>query len=219
MTVEIYGMDLSAPCRILYMTCEALGLEYTKHEVDLFKGENKTPEYLKMNPQHTVPTLKDGDFCMNESRPAAAYIIAKHGKDDKLYPKDVATRAVVDQRLYFDMGTFYKAIGDIMYPQMFGGETPGQDKYDKLKEVMGWVNDMVKPTGYAAGTDCMTLADICFVATVSTALATEHFDFSPYPEVLAWFEKVKGEIPNYEKANGEGCAKFGGIFKEKTKKE
>ena len=67
-----------------------------------------------MNPQHTVPTLKDGDFCMNESRPAAAYIIAKHGKDDKLYPKDVATRAVVDQRLYFDLGTFYKAIGDIM---------------------------------------------------------------------------------------------------------
>ena len=41
-------MDLSAPCRILYMTCEALGLEYTKHEVDLFKGENKTPEYLKV---------------------------------------------------------------------------------------------------------------------------------------------------------------------------
>ena len=48
MTIEIYGMDLSAPCRILYMTCEALGLEYTKHEVDLFKGENKTPEYLKV---------------------------------------------------------------------------------------------------------------------------------------------------------------------------
>ena len=92
-----------------------------------------------MNPQHTVPTLKDGDFCMNESRAAATYLIrylifavclffliyhpsadyllilfSKYGKDDKLYPKDVATRAVVDQRLYFDMGTFYKAVGDVM---------------------------------------------------------------------------------------------------------
>ena len=65
-----------------------------------------------MNPQHTIPTMKDGDFCLNESRPIATYLISKYGKDDKLYPKDVTTRAVVDQRLYFDMGVFYKAFGD-----------------------------------------------------------------------------------------------------------
>ncbi len=65
-----------------------------------------------MNPQHNIPTLKDGDFVMNESRAAAAYLVAKYGKDDSLYPKDVKVRAVIDQRLYFDMGTFYKAFGD-----------------------------------------------------------------------------------------------------------
>ena len=65
-----------------------------------------------MNPQHTIPTMKDGDFCMNESRPIATYLASKYGKDDKLYPKDVTTRAIVDQRLYFDMGVFYKAFGD-----------------------------------------------------------------------------------------------------------
>ena len=56
--------------------------------------------------------MKDGDFCLNESRPTAIYLISKYGKDDKLYPKDVTTRAIVDQRLYFDMGVFYKAFGD-----------------------------------------------------------------------------------------------------------
>jgi len=217
--VDIYGMPPSAPCRILYMTCNALGVEYNDIPVDLFNGGNKTPEYLKMNPQHTVPTLKDGDFCMNESRAAATYLISKYGKDDKLYPKYVATRAVVDQRLYFDMGTFYKAVGDVMYPQMFAKETPAQDKYDKLTEVMGWVTDMIKPTGYVAGTDHMTIADICFVATVSTGLATEHFDWSGYPEIMAWLEKMKGEIPDYEKANGAGVAAFSALFKKLTAKE
>ena len=114
----------------------------------------------------------------------------QYGKDDKLYPKDVATRALVDTRLYFDMGTFYKAVGDIMYPQMFAGsknsqtfcygfmpnfplsEIPSQADYDRVKEVLGWVTDMIKPTGYVAGTNHMTLADIAFVATISTALAT-----------------------------------------------
>ena len=50
---------------------------------------------------------------------------------------------------------------------MFGGEKVGDDKYEKVKEVMGWVSDMIKPTGYVAGTANMTIADICFVATIS----------------------------------------------------
>ena len=47
----------------------------------------------------------------------------------------------------------------------FGGPTPGQDKMDKFKEVMGWVEDFIKPTGYVAGTDHMTVADIAWLAT------------------------------------------------------
>ena len=48
MVVEIFGMALSAPCRILHMTCEVLDVEYKETTVDLFKGENKTPEFLKV---------------------------------------------------------------------------------------------------------------------------------------------------------------------------
>ncbi len=114
MAIEVHGMALSAPCRIVYMTCEVLGVEYNMVECDLMNGGNKTPEYLKMNPQHTIPTMKDGDFCLNESRVIATYLVNKYGKDDKLYPKETVARALVDQRLYFDMGVFYKAMGDIV---------------------------------------------------------------------------------------------------------
>ena len=59
-TVDIYGMGPSAPCRILYMTCTALGVEYNDIAVDLMNGENRTPEYLKVS---TIlnPLFK---FCM-----------------------------------------------------------------------------------------------------------------------------------------------------------
>jgi glutathione S-transferase len=46
--IEIYGMTASAPCRILTMTCEVLGLEYEFKVVNLQVGENRTPEYLKV---------------------------------------------------------------------------------------------------------------------------------------------------------------------------
>ena len=112
--ITIYGMRVSAPCRNLLMVSEILGLEYELKLVILKKEENKTPEYLKLNPHHTVPTLVDGDFVTSESRPAAAYLITKHGgeKRKQLYPEDPETRCLIDQRMYFDMGTLYKAFGD-----------------------------------------------------------------------------------------------------------
>ena len=63
----------------------------------------------------------------------------------------------------------------------------------------------------------LTLADICFVATFSTIAASEAFDLSSFnPELNDWFEKCKAAIPNYEKADGEGAAAFGGWYKSKA---
>jgi len=215
MSVELYGLDLSAPCRIVMMAAECVGVTYNFHKVDLMAGENKTPEFLAVNPQHSVPALVDGDLKLNESRAIAAYLVNKHGKDDSLYPKDADTRAIVDQRLYFDMGVFYKAFGEIVYPKIFGGPAPEQKHHDRLEEVLGWVNGYVAGGKFIAGTDQMTIADIACVATLSTLLATEAFDVSKYTDMNAWYEKCKGLIPNYEKANGEGAAKFGGFYKSK----
>ena len=94
------------------MACEALGIDYKYFLCDLQEGDNFKPEYLKINPQHTVPALNDNGFIVTESRPIATYLSDKYGKDDKLYPKDLGVRSTVDARLYFDIGTFYKAFGD-----------------------------------------------------------------------------------------------------------
>ena len=48
MPVEIYGIKVSAPCRILMMTCEALGLDYEFKLVNLAQGDQKKPDYLKV---------------------------------------------------------------------------------------------------------------------------------------------------------------------------
>jgi len=216
--VEVYGMQASAPCRIVEMTAEVLGIEYEFKVVDLMAGDNMKPEYLAMNPMHNIPTMKDGDFCLNESRAIAAYLVNKYGKDDSLYPKETVQRAIVDQRMYFDMGAFYKAFGDCVYPVMFGGPLPGEDKTNKLKEVLGWVNDWVKDGKFAAGGDKLTLADICLVATYSTIKASGILEnIGTFCNLDTWAAKVATLVPNYAKANQEGADSFGAFYAEKVK--
>eukprot|EP00095_Tigriopus_kingsejongensis_P001406 maker-scaffold229_size244821-snap-gene-1.17 protein:Tk01406 transcript:maker-scaffold229_size244821-snap-gene-1.17-mRNA-1 annotation:"glutathione s-transferase delta-epsilon 2" len=216
MPIELYGMDASAPFRIVYMTLEALDIPYEIKTVNLQEGDHMKPEYVKMNPQHNIPAIKDGNFVMNESRAIAMYLANAYGKDSSIYPTDNKVRAVVDQRLYFDGNVFYKSFGECVYPKMFENKESPQSAFDKMKEVLGWVNDMIKPTGYVAGTDKMTLADVAFLATHSSLVATGAIDVSEYPELAAWFEKMKGEIKNYEKANGKGAALFGSWYTVKV---
>lgn len=72
------------------------------------------PFRFQINPQHTIPTLVDNGLALWESRAIMVYLVEQYGKNDSLYPKDAKARAVVNQRLYFDMGTLY---------QRFAGES------------------------------------------------------------------------------------------------
>jgi len=58
---------------------------YTFKVLDLLKGEHKTEEYEKINPNKTVPTMVDGEIIINESRVIAAFLVNKYGPDSNLY--------------------------------------------------------------------------------------------------------------------------------------
>ena len=66
-----------------------------------------------------------------------------------------------------------QALGDLVYPVMFEtGDKPGQDKVDRLEEVLGWVEGFVAVDKFCAGTSQITIADIAFLATYSTLKVT-----------------------------------------------
>lgn len=66
MTIDFYYLPGSAPCRSVLLTAKALGLELNLKLVELMKGEHLKPEFVKMNPQHTIPTINDEGFCLWE---------------------------------------------------------------------------------------------------------------------------------------------------------
>ncbi|KAJ8954082.1 hypothetical protein NQ318_004387 [Aromia moschata] len=111
MVIKLYGVDPSIGVRSVLLTLKALGLEYELIEVNVLQGDQLKPEFLKLNPLHTVPTIEDDDFVLWESYAIIAYLVGKYGEDDALYPKDFRKRAIVDNRMYFACGVFIPKYG------------------------------------------------------------------------------------------------------------
>src|SRR5207249_3006322 len=86
------------------ITLEELGLPYDVHVVNLLAGEQKQPEYLRINPNGRIPTIVDreaGNFAVFESGAIMIYLAEKTGR---LLPAEPKARSLVIQWLMFQMG-------------------------------------------------------------------------------------------------------------------
>ncbi|WP_247257908.1 glutathione S-transferase family protein [Pseudomonas moorei] len=83
---------------------EELGLPYTVHSLSFDKKEQKSADFLKINPNGRIPAIVDrtnGDFTVFESGAILIYLAEMTGK---LLPTDPKGRSVVMQWLMFQMG-------------------------------------------------------------------------------------------------------------------
>merc|ERR1712080_433185 len=166
--MDLYYMPLSPPSRAVLLTAKALNISLNCRLTDVFAGETHTESFLKMNPCHTVPTLDDNGLCIIESRAIQTYLVQKYGNDSSLYPSDPKKRAVVTQRMMFDMGTLYLRFTKCVVPLVLGQTTVIEaDDISKLREALDWFDGFLYGNTWAAG-DTMTVADHSLVASVST---------------------------------------------------
>lgn len=86
------------------VTLEELEIPYQVHPINLSAGDQKTPEYLAMNPNGRIPVIVDREednFVVFESGAIMIYLAEKTGR---LLPSDKKQRSVVIQWLMFQMG-------------------------------------------------------------------------------------------------------------------
>jgi glutathione S-transferase len=62
-----------------YWMLEELGVPFSVRTVDIRKGEQKAPDYLKLNPAGKVPTLTDGPVVVSENPAIAIYLADRYG--------------------------------------------------------------------------------------------------------------------------------------------
>ncbi|XP_050325513.1 glutathione S-transferase 1-1-like [Bactrocera neohumeralis] len=199
--MDFYYIIESAPCRSILMLAQSLGVELNRKILSLKNGEHLTPEFLKINPQHTIPTLVDNGHSVWESRAILIYLAEAYGKDDSLYPKCPKKRAVVNQRLFFDLN-LYGCFGDYYYPVARDKQTPVPERLTKLEGQLEFLNTFLDGQTYAAN-DSLSLADFTLFASVSTFVVCG-IDVSKYPNIVSWLENLSKTLPGADE-NQKGC--------------
>jgi len=101
--IELYTSPTPNGYKVSIML-EETGMDYSVHRIDLGKGEQKSPEFLAMNPNGRIPVIVDhenDDFVVFESGAILIYLAEKCGQ---LLPREGKMRSQVLQWLMFQMG-------------------------------------------------------------------------------------------------------------------
>lgn len=222
--IVLYGFLMSPPVRAVLLTLKALDLPYEFKHVNTQAGEHQTEEFLKKNPQHTVPVLVDNDgSIISESHAICAYLVRKYGKDEKassLYPKGCMERALVDQRLYYEASVlFVISIKECIVPVARGElHEIAKEKIAQIHEAYTLLETFLAENRYFAGT-ALTIADFSLVSTVSSL----HYTFAPvdvaqWPKLSTWLTRIS-QLPYYEEANGTAVKEMGEFIRSKLPKQ
>lgn len=91
-----------APTRSIRVrwTLQELGVPFNAITVNLAAGDNRSPEFLKLNPAGKLPVLVDGDMVLTESVAIVLYLAEKY-RDRGLLPTDLRQRAELDRWVLF----------------------------------------------------------------------------------------------------------------------
>ncbi|MFP2928816.1 glutathione S-transferase family protein [Pyxidicoccus sp. 3LG] len=140
---------------------EELGLPYTVHAVDIGKGVQKQPDFLRINPNGRIPAIVDrdaGDFPVFESGAILLYLAEKTGK---LIPADVKGRSRVIQWLMFQMSGVGPMQGqaNVFFRYFPEKLQPAIDRYqNETRRLYTVLDTRLKESEYLAGD--YSIADI-----------------------------------------------------------
>jgi GST-like protein len=175
--------------RKISIVLEELALPYTTHPIDINKGEQFQPDFLKISPNNRIPAIVDRDTGMSlmESGAILMYLAEKTGK---LMPREPEPRWRVIEWLMWQMGGVGPMFGQVHhYVKYNKGKAPySEERY--LKEahrLYGVLDRRLADHEFVA--DAYSVADIAIWPWVSR-YEWQTVDLHQYPNVLRWYRAI-----------------------------
>jgi len=190
--IDLYTWTTPNGRKVSIMLEEA-GLPYRVHPINIGKGEQFAPEYLKINPNGKIPSIVDPQgpdgqpIAMMESGAILIYLARKTGK---LFPQAERAQYEVLQWLMFQMGGVGPMFGQTHHFLRAAKEQVPYaiERYlTETRRLYGVLNERLKNHNCLAGV--YSIADIATYPWVAR-YEWHKTDLNEFPHVKRWFDAI-----------------------------
>ena len=199
MPITLYGTPLSTYVRTVRLLLVEANADYELEDIDIFKGENKTDEYLAKNPFGKIPTLEiDGETIYEDD--AITHYLNETVASGKFSPNEPLQQARMYQIMSIVSSYLYgPAVGTITMQNLIIPQQGGQTDQDAVEEAIAptqkalkAIEDLYQGSPYLLGST-LTIADFYLIPIFVYLAKTPQFDkvTSNVPKLKSWWEKVQ----------------------------
>ena len=201
----LYGYFRSSAAYRVRIALNLKGLAYRQAPVSLVKAEQRSADFLALNPQGLVPALQDGDVLLTQSLAICEYLDEAYPDTVQLLPADPAQRAhirAVAQAIACDI----HPVNNLRILNYLKTEL-GQDEAARNTWYRHWVlegfaaleQQLAASAGQYCFGDSITLADVCLLPQVFNAQRF-NVDMAPYPRLAAIADALAA-VPEFADAH------------------
>jgi GSH-dependent disulfide-bond oxidoreductase len=191
-TIDLYFWPTPNGLKISILL-EELGVPYRVNPIDISKGEQFAPAFLKISPNNRIPAIVDPDgpdgqpIALFESGAIMQYL---GRKSSAFYPTNERKKSEVDQWLFWQVGGLGPMAGQCFHFRKYATEQVpyGIERYTKeVTRLLGVMERRLAARNYLAGE--YSIADIaCFTwVRLWKDLAQ---DIEQFPNLKAWIERI-----------------------------
>lgn len=191
--MTLYEFALSGNCHKIRLMLSLLGLDYRSVIVNGSERQQKSVDFLSMNPFGQVPVLTDDDIIVRDSQAILVYLAKKYGNEQWL-PNEAAVLADVVAWLSTAANEVSLGPSRLRLHYKFGRAINSEESWQTAINLLDILQGRLEKYEWLA-TDHLTIADIAIYPYI--ALAPEgRLDLESYPAVTGWVSRIQA-LPGY----------------------
>ncbi|WGS87480.1 glutathione S-transferase family protein [Methylomonas sp. UP202] len=191
--MKLYDMLLSGNCYKIRLFCGLLGLEYETVPIDLARQENRSPEFLQLNPRGQLPVLQDGEIRLWDSTAILVYLARQYGAPHWL-PLEPSVLAEVMQWLALAQNELLYGLARARAANLFGRPWDIGQCQELGKRGLAVLEQRLENREWLAN-GRISIADIACYPYVALA-SQAGIALDEYRHIGAWLQRI-GRQPGY----------------------
>lgn len=200
--MEILADPITVNCRKVLAGLQLMGVDYTLTKVDYFKGEHKGAAYLGINPNASLPAMRDGDYVLWESNSILQYAADKHGKS-AYYPTDLKARMDANRWLFWEAAQWFPScyvflVENCVKPLLGGAPDPAvlQGQAETFHRLAGILDQRLADRPWVMG-QSPTIVDIALASPMHLH-GWQELPLDRHPNLKRWLTERVEALPAWK---------------------